>query len=290
VRTFVAGGWADSAPDTFRRDLERCLRLRDARLPEVIMFAIVVLLSQILYWTGATSGLFMEGRPGLTYSAAHVWYALVALPFFQFLSLRWVWRWGIWCYLLWRMSRLELRPVAAHPDRRGGLGFLVLPSVGMGWVLAGLSSVLAGAWANQVLYAGVSVRSFESEFMLLVVICEAIALGPLLFLSPRLWIARLLGRRAHSLFSLDYARRFEHKWMGDERLDPLGSPDIQSLADMQNSYNVVSAMLVWPFGPRHLIVLAVALVVPMVPLMLTQVPLIQLVRELGGIAIGAVPK
>jgi hypothetical protein len=59
----------------------------------------------------------------------------------------------------------------------------------------------------------------------------------------------------------------------------LGSGDIQSLADLGNSFAVVREMRVIPFATGDVLRLLVAAVVPMVPLLLTIMPLDQLVTE-----------
>ena len=48
----------------------------------------------------------------------------LSLPVFQFMLIRWYYRLLLWCRFLWRVSRLDLDLVPAHPDRAGGLGFL----------------------------------------------------------------------------------------------------------------------------------------------------------------------
>ena len=57
-------------------------------------------------------------------SLAGWWHALVSVPIFQFLLVRWYFRMFIWARFLWQVSRIELRLVPTHPDRVGGLGFL----------------------------------------------------------------------------------------------------------------------------------------------------------------------
>ena len=58
--------------------------------------------------------------------------------------------------------------------------------------------------------------------------------------------------------------------MGQEtREELLGAADIQSLADLGNSYAVVREMRTVPFGLQDISRLAVATAAPMVPLLLT---------------------
>ena len=69
----------------------------------------------------------------------------------------------------------------------------------------------------------------------------------------------------------------------DGRLRALvGSADIQSLADMANSFEVVRQMRLLPFGKSSLVRLAILTVLPFLPLTLTMIPLEKMIdRALG---------
>jgi hypothetical protein len=66
----------------------------------------------------------------------------------------------------------------------------------------------------------------------------------------------------------------------------LGSADIQSLADMGNSFAVVNEMRLVPFTIRTLLQLAVITLLPVVPLLLTVIPLEELIERLLKIVFG----
>jgi hypothetical protein len=63
----------------------------------------------------------------------------------------------------------------------------------------------------------------------------------------------------------------------------VGSGDIQSLADLGNSFEVVRTMHVAPVSKDAILRLAAAVLVPIVPLMLTMMPLEELLKKLLGI-------
>src|SRR4029079_4216597 len=148
--------WVTNQQERFDGIVARAVRHRDAVVPEVLLLGIALAARPVIL-------LRLRGVPFARrlvtldhhLSAARWWYALVALPMFQFLVYRALWRWGIWVQMLWRLSRLRLRPVATHPDLAGGLEFLSWPSIGFGHVVGALAAAQAGVWANQVLYAGV---------------------------------------------------------------------------------------------------------------------------------------
>ena len=70
----------------------------------------------------------------------------------------------------------------------------------------------------------------------------------------------------------DYVDGFEQKWVfkdNDSSEELLGSGDIQSLADLGNSYALVREMRSVPFGLDDITRLAAATATPLVPLLLT---------------------
>jgi hypothetical protein len=80
------------------------------------------------------------------------------------------------------------------------------------------------------------------------------------------------GMREFGELAQRYATEFDRKWLrggapAGETL--LGSPDIQSLADLGTSYEVVREMRVTPFTLRTALELAIATAVPLLPLTLT---------------------
>src|SRR5215831_11525044 len=62
-----------------------------------------------------------------TLSWAGMWYLSISMPVFQYLWLRWTWRWILWFLYFTKIAGLPLKLNAAHPDRAGGLGFLGIP-------------------------------------------------------------------------------------------------------------------------------------------------------------------
>jgi hypothetical protein len=63
----------------------------------------------------------------------------------------------------------------------------------------------------------------------------------------------------------------------------LGRGDIQSLADLGNSYAVIQDMRIVPVTRQALFQLTVATVAPIAPLILTLMPLEDLLKKLFGI-------
>ena len=223
-------------------------------------------------------------------SPAHAWYAFFSLPLINFLLLRLAYRWLIWAWLLYRFARLELRLVPTHPDNAGGLGPLAEPTLGFSLLLAAISAALASVWADRILHEGVRFTTFSDEFSIIVLVGEVSAFLPLTVFSGGLLRTRLVGLIEYGQLALRYTRAFHRRWVethSDEGL--LGTSDIQSLADLSNSFEIIEKMRPVPFRPRHMIVAFAAMAAPMLPLVLTEVPVHDLLRRVGGSLLGGLP-
>ena len=113
------------------------------------------------------------------------------------------------------------------------------------------------------------------------VIAVLLSVTPLLMISPRLLEVEERGLRDYHKLGMDYTTGFDRKWIrhegpGDEPL--LGSSDIQSLADLANSYTVVKNMRLVLVDRQTLIGLAVPPLLPMLVLMATATPKDQLMK------------
>jgi hypothetical protein len=280
------GGFAVEGPAAVRRLAARAAATRDSAAAEWGIVALAVAGSQAALW-----GLAGISTPiGHTPTPAHLWYGFVSLPIFQVLFYRWLWRWLVWAHLLFKLSQLELRPVATHPDRCGGLAFLSEPSVGFAPIVAASSVVLAGAFADRLL-AGAPLRAFVAPVAVFLCAALLFTLGPLLVYARVLARARISARNEYGVLGLRYTRAFHARWI--ERAEPgdlLGTPDLQSLADLGGGYQVIREMTAFPFGARELAAVAAAALLPMLPLVLVEVPLGELLGRLARIAIGGLPR
>jgi hypothetical protein len=123
------------------------------------------------------------------------------------------------------------------------------------------------------------------EILAVVAFLLLIALGPLLVFSPCLWRAKMTGLREYGIFASRYVNGFDLKWLrgGAAEDEPLiGSGDIQSLADLGNAFQVIREMQPFPFGKYEVIELVVITLIPILPLVLTMIPLEELITKLFG--------
>jgi hypothetical protein len=91
------------------------------------------------------------------------------------------------------------------------------------------------------------------------------------------------GLLEYGALATGYTQSFDKKWVRgnapeDEAL--LGSSDIQSLADLGNSFEIIRKMRLVPFGLMTIRSLAVATVIPFLPLLLTVIPAEEIVMKI----------
>lgn len=292
LQRFVTGGIALDI-EKFARIVRQANWLRDARLPELALLVVALVASQYIVLGGA-AGVGDVGALGAEHLTATVlWYSVVSLPMFQFFLGRAVWRWCIWSWVLWRLSRLRLMLIPTHPDLGGGISFINTASAALGLAAMAASSVLAATWGEKILAVReIRVATFITPFVSFVLIVQIVALGPLLFFVGQCFRARRRGLREYGEFARRYTRAFHERWIepGAESVEPpgelLGSSDIQSLADLANSYSIVDRMRPLPVSPRLVALLVVSALLPMLPLIATERSLVDLVTMLGRSLLG----
>ncbi|MGB8437005.1 MAG: hypothetical protein WCE38_22395 [Burkholderiales bacterium] len=267
----------DDARAQFDAAIASALRLRNSVVAELLLIVFVYSVGIPFVWRdqlalGVTSWFATVEGGRLQPSLAGWWVALVSLPVLQFLVVRWYFRFVIWARFLWQVSRIELNLEPTHPDGTAGLHFLARAGRAYYLVLLGLGTVLAGMMANRIFYEGAKLLEFKAEIVGTVGLLVFAVLGPLLVFTPHLRVARRKGMEEYGSLGQQYAREFNRKWIrGDRPPDetPLGSADIQSLADLRNGYLVVEGIRLTPFGMKNVTSLAVITLLPVAPLLLT---------------------
>jgi hypothetical protein len=215
-----------------------------------------------------------------------MWYSYVSMPVFQFLLMRWYFRIFIWMRFLWKVSRIDLSLIPTHPDRVCGLGFLSNTVYAFTSLAVAHGAMLAGNIANRIFYLGATLPQFKAEIAVLVLFVLCMVLGPLFLFALQLAEAKRKGNREYGTLAERYVREFDTKWLrgGAPADEPLvGSGDIQSLADLSNSFEVVRTMRIAPVTKEAILQLVAATLAPVVPLALTMMPLEELLKRLLGI-------
>src|SRR5215471_5924174 len=259
----------------FHRAIDSAVRLRNSVIAEI---GLIVFVYSVGLWVwnsrlafGASTWYSMSGgRWNLT--PAGYWYVFVSIPLLQFVLLRWYFRLFVWFRFLWHVSKLNLHLVPTHPDRRAGLGFLGRTVYAYSPILFAQGAMLCGLVASRILYTGAKLVSFKLQIIGFIVFFVFAILGPLLMFTPKMASAKRKGLADYGLLAQRYVDGFEQRWVTDSAGpsdELLGTGDIQSLADLGNSYAMVRDMRAVPFGLEDISRLAAATAAPLLPLLLT---------------------
>jgi hypothetical protein len=90
--------------------------------------------------------------------------------------------------------------------------------------------------------------SFKMSIIALIGFFALMILGPLTMFTPQLSRVKRIGLSEYGTLSTAYVAEFDQKWIRGRTngAELLGSSDIQSLADLGNSYAVVREMQLVP--------------------------------------------
>ncbi|MET0211590.1 MAG: hypothetical protein ABW292_01245 [Vicinamibacterales bacterium] len=271
----------------FHSHIESAMRLRNSLAAELVLVVLVYGLGIIVQnsvavdantWAAAGSA---SGFTNL--SLAGWWHTLISVPIFQFMLVRWYFRMFIWNRFLWQVSRLELQLVPTHPDRAGGLGFLTNIVYAFAPLLLAHGALLAGLIADRIFFAGAKLSEFTLEIVAVVGVAVFVVLCPLVVFAGQLARARRVGLSEYGVLAQRYVREFDTKWVRGVR-DPaepfVGSADVQSLADLANSFDVIRTMRSVPFSKETIFQLGVVTLSPLLPLTLTMISFEELLTRL----------
>ena len=255
----------------------------------------------------ASAWQFVSGSAGSVRSPAGWWYLLVSVPIFQFLVFLWACRYAIWCGFLFRLSRLDLALIPTHPDRSAGLR--PIGQVHQYWaiVVFAISSLVAVHIGLDLLESGRSLLDYRLELAAFLGMSLVVLFAPFLAFSGKLLDARHRGLLQYGRFAAAYTRAFDAKWVhngaggagwrqggrggrgrhggqggrgrrfGEEPL--LGSADIQSLADLANSYAVVHEVRAFPFDLVNVLVIVLAVAIPFSPLVFAVISPLEAMKQ-----------
>lgn len=214
--------------------------------------------------------------------AAGWWFRWISMPLLLFFTCLWIWRLGVWAYLLYQISRLNLRVVATHPDGVGGLNFVNVGIRRFCVLVFAISSILCASIGEEILFSGAGLRDYELELALFFILCLSVILGPLMVFTPALVRSKLDFWGRYGPLSSRYVQGFDDKWAspaGASRQDLLGTPDIQSLADLGHGYSVISQMRTILPNRNTIGIFAIAYVLPAIPLLSSVISLRRVFSE-----------
>jgi hypothetical protein len=222
-----------------------------------------------------------SGPAGLSW--AGLWYTVVARPIFLFLGILWVWRWISLSLFVWKTSRYPLELLPSHPDRMGGLAIFMWLVTAVVSVIFVASAVVSAEVYHEMATQGTSLRSFAPLLIAIPVLAVVIAMGPFLFFTPLLLRLRRRALYLYGVLAAQHSILFEKRWFtrSAPRDELMGAPEISSLTDLATAYFVAESIHAVPFGRGALVTLILAAAVPMIPVVLLEIPLKEILSHIA---------
>jgi hypothetical protein len=282
LQFFKSGILDDKDFDRFDEIKKKVKKLSDSIWPDIIIVVIIMAnlilrlvsagVNQVNIW------IFLPDSTTSSLSLAGIYLAVICGPLFQFILLRWLWRWIIWFSYFRKLARLPLKLSSAHPDLAGGLGFLGYPPGPFIQVVFALAILFSTAIAEYIYFQHEKLQIYYPlmvAFALLTILMNVMPL--IVFVNP-LVAQRRKGFFEYSSLIQEHHRLFDNKWLVTEHetVAP-GIPDASSMADFNGTFEIVKNMKTLPFDIKIMVSSIAIAILPMLPLLAFEYNIVDLV-------------
>jgi hypothetical protein len=264
------------------------IRWRDSILPEFVILVLVAVHTLMIVQRHVVSVSpwiiqVASGSANLHLTPAGWYYAAVSQVLYQFLVGLCLWKWLLWTYFLFKLSRMNLKLEASHPDKHGGIGFVGMSPVAFAPVAFAITSAIGATWRYQILHSGAHLSDFKFPALALLTVILIVAIGPLMFFVPKLTALRRQGVLEYGSLAHLHSSEFQDKWIrhrSNHEQEFLSAPEISSLIDLASSFQNIEQMRPLPLEKNTLIVLVTSILLPAIPTILAEVPMTVVLKDL----------
>jgi len=277
----------------------RARKLTGSALTEIILLLIVIgvtisFVKAGVYnapGNGTTSWMTYTGEAGQLMSVAGYWAIFISIPIFQFLLLRWLWRYIIWVMLLIHLSKAKLNLMPTHADRAGGLGIIMIAQRSFNLIFVAGGVAISGRLIEQLLKHPDSFESIKRQGIAYIVFCLIFLLVPLLFFMGKLFKIKNEGLLRMSNLGATLSRRFEHEWVNNLQVEEKTvknkaeqtEVDPSMIFDYSGMYDALQQLRTIPVTPRDLIGMGLILFVPFIPIPFIHFSVVELLHKIAGL-------
>jgi hypothetical protein len=277
---------ADDLPH-YQEIKNRVMRLTESVAADTVILVIVAANIFIRWWgrpVQINMWMFNQGNPGGSLSWAGDWFFFFSVPIFQFILLRWVWRWMIWVYYFFKISQMPLKLSPAHPDLAGGIGFLGMPPGPFMRINLALAVLFSALITQRIVLLHQRLPDYYiiiGGFAFFSILLNVLPLLP--FLKP-LAIQRRAGIYKYSTLIMEHHKEFEEKWFNENKTETiLGAPDASSMIDLNSSFETILKMRIVPFNLKIMMSSIVISVLPLIPLFALEFNVIDILKHVMGL-------
>lgn len=263
------------------------IKARDSVIAELVIAAAIYcnIIARLNSHISFAMPWMLSGPAGDAHPSLAGWYHVLVSQFIlQFLLGISLWKWLLWACFLFRLSKLHLQLVPTHPDQHGGLGFLGMSPKAIVPTLFVVAAAIGCTWRAEVVQRDYDLMSFKIMAIVLLVIALVVAIGPLVFFVPRLAALRREGILQYGALGQEHSMEFHEKWIeggaGAEAF--LTAPEISTLTDFATTYEKLEKLQPFPVDKGAFMQVALAVALPMLPVVLAKLPLATVLKGLMG--------
>ncbi len=261
---------------------------------EIVMLVIVIIatVSMVkggIYSTleeGTTSWMVTVEDNREQLSMAGYWAVLVSIPIIQLIILRWFSRYIAWIILLFHISKSNLKLIATHADKAGGLGILILAQRSFNLFFVAITIIFASELTATLLLHPEAFDMIRSEAIAFIIVCLFLLIIPLTFFSGKLFRVKNEGLLQLGNLSADLSRKFEREWVNDVPVDKVlmqKEIDPSLVYDYSEMYASLQELRVIPITLRDIAGMAFVLFLPFVPIIFIHFSVAELLQKVAGI-------
>jgi uncharacterized membrane protein len=224
----------------------------------------------------------------ITTSAAGRWMQFVSIPVFQFLFIRWLLRYVIWTFLMYRISRTSLKLRSTSPDGAGGLGILMLAQRNFHFIFFVSGVVLSSNMVMGYSYGYLSFESLKVEIFGFILLSLVLIFFPLFFFMRQLIMTKYTGLLHMGRGGENITESFEDEWVREisgkgirtgEPMNPSIQMDYTSIYRNLMSFNIV------PIRFGDIMLISLVLYAPFVPVFFMHFSIGELLEKIIGVLI-----
>jgi len=212
----------------------------------------------------------------------------VSKPVFQFLMLRWLWRYIVWIALLFRISHMKLNLKPTHPDGSGGISiiFLAQRNFLLFFVVCGIviSTVMINLFNDKM----VTFEALQIEILGYIIFSIVLILFPLIFFIRKLIRTKYEGQLELSKAATNLSNKYEEEWVkpmgiGKKITEDTVDPSMQ--VDYSGVYILLQGLRIIPVRLGDIGIMAISLFFPFIPIFFIQFSVVELLQKLMGLLV-----
>jgi len=276
--------------------LRRAKKSTDSIWSEIIFFLAVTIFAispaetTTLFLMQVESGSWLisqkEGREVLSFAGN--WAQYISIPIFQFLLLRWLWRYIVWLILLYRISKINLILKPTHPDGSGGIGIIILAQRNFLMFFIACGMAISCVMINLLLNKGISFDVLKIEILGFIIFSIILLIFPLLFFMRKLIKTKYEGQLELSKAGINLSNKYEEEWvkpMGNEKKIAEDTVDPSMQVDYSGVYLLLQDLRIIPLRVSDVMFMAIALYLPFIPIFFIQFSIVELLQKLMGLLV-----